>query len=294
MSLMVLPWPRQSSGVDDNWDPARGIGDWEARLARLKAEPEGGEDDDDEDEDEDEGAGADVHRGGVSDECEAAAKQALVDADAVCFDVDSTVLTSEGIDELAKFLGCDDTAELTAQAMSGAMPFHEALARRLAKMAQAGLSLTRLEEMLEAQPLQLTPGIKPLVDSLHARGVHVYLVSGGFHRMIEPSAKLLGIPLERVVANRLRFGADGSFLGHDQEAETARSGGKAAVVSRLKAAHGYRMVVMVGDGATDMEARAEGGANAFIGFGGNVKRDQVVQGADWFVTDFCELTALVL
>ena len=58
------------------------------------------------------------------------AKRCLRSADAVCFDVDSTVITSEGIDDLAAFLGCGDkVAELTAQAMGGDMPFHEALSQ---------------------------------------------------------------------------------------------------------------------------------------------------------------------
>ena len=44
---------------------------------------------------------------------------------------------------------------------------------------------------------------------------------------------------------------------------------------------------MIGDGATDMEARPP--ADAFIGFGGVVVREKVKQGADWFVTDMQEL-----
>ena len=47
---------------------------------------------------------------------------------------------------------------------------------------------------------------------------------------------------------------------------------------------------MVGDGATDMEARdLPGGADAFIGFGGVVQREAVREGADWFVYDFDEM-----
>jgi len=41
---------------------------------------------------------------------------------------------------------------------------------------------------------------------------------------------------------------------------------------------------MIGDGATDLEARPP--ASAFIGFGGIVTREKVQKGADWFVTDF--------
>ena len=71
-------------------------------------------------------------------------------------------------------------------------------------------------------------------------------------------------------------------------------GGKAKVVADLKAKHGYKTVVMVGDGATDMEARdVEGGADAFIGFGGIQVRDKVKAGADWFVMDFDEMRAVL-
>ena len=63
------------------------------------------------------------------------AKVCLRDADAVCFDVDSTVISEEGIDEFASFLGVGDAvAQLTASAMGGDTPFHVALANRLAIM----------------------------------------------------------------------------------------------------------------------------------------------------------------
>ena len=51
------------------------------------------------------------------------AKNALCNADAVCFDVDSTVINVEGIDELAAYLGCGEAvAQLTANAMGGSTP----------------------------------------------------------------------------------------------------------------------------------------------------------------------------
>merc|ERR1719478_882182 len=89
------------------------------------------------------------------------AADALRAADAVCFDVDSTVITSEGIDDLAAFLGCGEkVAELTAQAMGGSMPFHEALALRLSAMKP---SSQQVADMLEKEPLQLTPGVADLI-----------------------------------------------------------------------------------------------------------------------------------
>ncbi|KAK6045875.1 hypothetical protein COOONC_16620 [Cooperia oncophora] len=47
---------------------------------------------------------------------------------------------------------------------------------------------------------------------------------------------------------------------------------------------GYKQLVMVGDGATDLEAAPP--ADAFIGFGGNQIREAVRTRADWYVTDF--------
>ena len=103
-------------------------------------------------------------------------------------------------------------------------------------------------------------------------------------QMINPVAEVLKIPLHRVYANNLLFNEDGTFKGFDSSELTNRDGGKPAVIQMLKDAHGYETVVMVGDGATDMQARPP--ASAFIGFGGIVVRDSVKAGADWFVTDF--------
>ena len=77
---------------------------------------------------------------------------------------------------------------------------------------------------------------------------------------------------------------------HYTQEPTSRDGGKASVVKSLKAAHGYQTVVMVGDGATDLQARPP--ADMFIGFGGVVVREVVKNNADWFVVDFQEMIDL--
>ena len=204
----------------------------------------------------------------------------------------STVIVDEGIDVLADYLGCGaEVAALTRSAMGGSMPFHEALAARLDVMRP---SRQQVEAMLEASPIEgrLTPGVAPLIAALQARGTRVFLVSGGFRQMIEPVAAAVGVAADDIFANNLLFDADGAFASHDAAEPTSRAGGKARVVAALRAKHGFRTVVMVGDGATDMEARdIEGGADAFIGFGGIAEREKVKNGADWFVYDFKDMTA---
>ena len=126
--------------------------------------------------------------------------------------------------------------------------------------------------------------------ALHGRKQDVYFVSGGFRQMIEPVAALCDVSKDRIFANTFLFKPDGTFDKHLDSEPTSRAGGKAKVVADLKAQHGYKTVVMIGDGATDMEARdVPGGADAFIGFGGIAVREKVEKGADWFVLDFNDL-----
>lgn len=77
-------------------------------------------------------------------------------------------------------------------------------------------------------------GIPELVKTLQARGTSVFLVSGGFRAVIHPIAQSLGIPLERVYANQILFGADGSYAGFDTKEYTSRSGGKAAAIKEIR------------------------------------------------------------
>jgi len=69
--------------------------------------------------------------------------------------------------------------------------------------------------------------------------------------------------------------------------------GKPKAVTRIKEEGGFKTVVMVGDGATDAQAKAPGAADAFIGFGGVADRDAVREKADWFVYNFDEVTEVV-
>lgn len=50
-------------------------------------------------------------------------------------------------------------------------------------------------------------------------------------------------------------------------------------------------MAMVGDGATDLEARQPGGAEIFVGYGGSVMRANIASQADWYVYDFEPLIA---
>lgn len=208
-------------------------------------------------------------------------------AQAVCFDVDSTFCEDESIDEIAAFLGVgDQVAALTAQAMGGTVEFKEALRTRLGAMQP---SRQAIADFLAKHPHRITKGIPQLVQLLLSRGQQVFLVSGGFRQVIHPLADKLGIPTSQVYANQILFDAQGAYAGFDEQEFTCRSGGKPAAIRHIKAKYGYSSVVMVGDGATDLEARLEGAASLFIGYGGVVVRQNVAAKADWYIMDIQQM-----
>jgi len=209
--------------------------------------------------------------------------QLWLTADCVCFDVDSTVCVEEAIDELAKFQQVGALVEaITRNAMGGNMSFRTALQTRLNLIQPTH---QRLEQFIMNHPSQLTDGITELINLLHERKVPVYLITGGFHSIVDPVAKKLNIPLKNVFANQLLFNDDGTYAGFDEDEMTSDTGGKGRVIEYLKTKYNYQRLIMIGDGATDMEANADG----FIGFGGHVIREKVRDGAPWFVNSFYSL-----
>lgn len=220
------------------------------------------------------------------------AKRIIQSADIVCFDVDSTVIREEGIDELAEFCGKgEEVANLTREAMGGSMTFQEALRRRLdiIKPSQA-----QIREFLVQKPCTLSPRIKELIQYLKSLDKKVYLISGGFHSLIDPVCRELEIPLTNLFANKLFFDFNGNYAGFDANQPTSRSGGKGEAITQIRSFYSsqlienvHQTIVMIGDGATDMESSPP--ADFFIGYGGNIIREPVRERALYFVTDFGQL-----
>jgi len=214
-----------------------------------------------------------------------AVKRVWQSCDAVCFDVDSTVVMEEGLDELAAFLGKgEEIKALTNKAMGGKMTFREALETRLDILKPHKYEV---QNFVNQGNLKFTKGLEDLVELLQSRGVDIYLVSGGFHALIRPLALKLNIPADRIYANKLKYNRDGSYAGFDTEQPTSAAGGKPKVAQLLKDTYGYSNLVFIGDGATDAEASPP--ADAFIGFGGNVVRESVKAISKWYVYNFQEM-----
>lgn len=214
------------------------------------------------------------------------AREMLKKAQIVCFDVDSTIITEEGIDELAQFCGKGaEVAALTKEAMGGSMTFQEALKRRLDIIKP---SQRQIREFLKTHPSTVSAGVRELIEQLRQNSAEIYLVSGGFDCLIEPVADALEVPLCNLFANKLYFHFNGSYAGFDTSQVTSKSGGKGEAINIIKDRfNSNKVVAMIGDGMTDLEASPP--ADFFIGYGGNAVREEVQKRATYYVTNFADL-----
>ena len=204
-------------------------------------------------------------------------------------DCDSTLSSIEGIDELGRLRGpatFQAVEDMTNAAMNGGTPMEAIFAKRLdiIKPTAAELAAIGAQYIATVEPTALASLAK-----LRAAGWRIAIVSGGFTQAIRPLADFLGI--DRVEAVTLKFHADGSYAGFDDSCPTCKTKGKNVVARRLRAEHQATHVVMVGDGASDLEVK--GDADMVIGFGRYVQRPKVVAGADKFVRSLEELVGVV-
>lgn len=191
----------------------------------------------------------------------------------VVFDCDSTLATIEGIEELAVLAGTPDAElrRLTAQAMDGSLPLEAVYGRRLDLVDPSRELVARVGARYVETAL---PHARELVAALRSLGKRVVIVSGGVLPAVRILADHLGVEPADTHAVDLRFAPDGAYAGYDEASPLARAGGKPEVIAPL-AARGP--VVLVGDGATDLEAAPV--CARFVAFGGVEARPAVFEHA---------------
>lgn len=203
-------------------------------------------------------------------------------------DVDSTLCGIEGIDWLAARRGAlvaDESRTLTQRAMDGEIALDSVYGARLAIIRP---TLHEIAALSAAYREAVAPGAAEAIARMREAGVHVFLVSGGIRRAIEPLALELGFMRDDLFAVELRWDAAGAYVGFDTESPLASQTGKLDVVRSLSP---DRPALAVGDGATDAAMRPA--VDAFAAYIGFVMRDAVVRNADYLLADFQELERLV-
>lgn len=172
----------------------------------------------------------------------------------VCFDMDSTLIKAEVIDELARRHGVgEEVAEVTERAMRGELDFKASFRERMSKL--DGLDESVLAEI--AAELPLMDGVERLMANLKRLGYRTAILSGGFTYFALHLQEKLGF--DEIHANELII-AEGKVTGAVSE-PIVDAERKAELLEKIALREGFSLeqTIAVGDGANDLKMLAKAG-----------------------------------
>lgn len=172
----------------------------------------------------------------------------------VCFDMDSTLISTEVIDELARRHGVgDEVAEITERAMRGELDFKASFKARMRRL--EGLDEAVLADI--ALSLPLMDGVERLMLNLKQLGYRTAIISGGFTYFAHHLQTRLGV--DEIHANHLVI--DNGKVTGEVQAPIIDAQRKADLLEQIARREGLALeqTIAVGDGANDLKMLAAAG-----------------------------------
>lgn len=173
----------------------------------------------------------------------------------ICFDMDSTLIQTECIDELAMRAGVGDKVkEITERAMRGEIDFKESFTERVALL--RGLDVSVMQEIAENLPI--TEGVDRLMSVLKRCGYKIAILSGGFTYFGEHLRRRYGI--DYVYANELEVDDEGKLTGRyvGEIVDGYRKAELLKLIAQVEKVN-LAQTIAVGDGANDLPMLSEAG-----------------------------------
>jgi phosphoserine phosphatase len=173
----------------------------------------------------------------------------------ICFDMDSTLIQTECIDELAERAGVGaEVRAITESAMRGEIDFKESFTRRVALL--KGLDASVMQEIADKMPI--TEGVDRLISVLKTCGYKIAILSGGFTFFGEYLQKRYGI--DYVYANELEIDDNGKLTGNfiGEIVDGRRKADLLKLIAQMEKVN-MAQTIAVGDGANDLPMLSEAG-----------------------------------
>jgi phosphoserine phosphatase len=206
----------------------------------------------------------------------------------VLFDLDSTLVSVEGIDLIAEWKGVGaEVAAITEKTMNGEADFEEAFTGKINTVSP---SLSDLKRLGEVYKQSYTPGAQKLIYQFIEDGHEVGIVTGGFHEAALIVAEDLEIEADMVFANKLQFDSKGNYIKL-MPTELTTNTGKLEVCKRINKDSSEKSIVFIGDSFSDLEVLPA--VDLFIGFGGVAVREKVRQRVEHYAHSFAEVKSVI-
>ncbi len=177
----------------------------------------------------------------------------LTDFKLAAFDMDSTLINIECVDEIADAAGRKaEVAAITEAAMRGEITdYKDSLRRRVALL--KGVPVSALEEVY-AQRLRLNPGVEKTIAAFKAAGIKLLLVSGGFTFFTDRIAELLEFDFVRANTLEVQEGRLTGRLVNQSWGDIVDGEEKKKMLQQTAAKLGLRLneTIAIGDGANDL------------------------------------------
>jgi len=209
------------------------------------------------------------------------------------FDFDSTFIKIESLDLLAKFsqltdkISIDKIEKITKEGMDGKISFYDSLRKRIQLINSNRNDLIKTVDHLKNE---VSDSFNSNKNFINKNAEFIYIVSSGFHEIIDPIVCNYGIKKENIYANNFIFNENDKIIGFDKLNPLSSTLGKVKIIKQLKL---KGTVHVIGDGYTDYEIKKEGYADYFYLFVENIKRDSLVKNADYLLKSLHEFVDII-
>jgi len=209
------------------------------------------------------------------------------------FDFDSTFIKIESLDLLAKFsqltdkISIDKIEKITKEGMDGKISFYDSLRKRIQLINSNRNDLIKTVDHLKNE---VSDSFNSNKNFINKNAEFIYIVSSGFHEIIDPIVCNYGVKKENIYANNFIFNENDKIIGFDKLNPLSSTLGKVKIIKQLKL---KGTVHVIGDGYTDYEIKKEGYADYFYLFVENIKRDSLVKNADYLLKSLHEFVDII-
>ena len=207
-------------------------------------------------------------------------------------DYDSTFIKVESLDELSKISSRSDEttsrkiSHITNLGMEGKISFSDSLRKRIKLI---NCDKNDIENTVKILQNKVSDSFKKNESFLKENSENIYIISSGFHELIEPIVVKYGIKKENIFANRFLYDKN-NVIGYDKNNPLCKSQGKVNIMRELKL---KGKIHVIGDGFIDYEIKKEGLANYFYLFIENIKRESVVKSADYLLKSLDQFIKII-